>query len=78
MYFFFFVCLNAQVTVTRGKALKKSRTLCLKNQEKNKKNKKNQLKSQEKFKTKKNLVHFFFKCFTPPRVVTLEDILNKM
>ena len=36
-----------------------------KNQEKKSKNQKNQLKSQEQIKDKKNLVRLFFKCFTP-------------
>ena len=32
---------------------------------KNQKNQKNQLKNQQKIKNQKNLVRFFFKCFTP-------------
>ena len=51
-----------KVSKTRGKALKNHVHFVEKNQEKNLKN---QLKSQEKSKNQKNLVRFFFKCFTP-------------
>ena len=47
---------------TRGKALKKSRKRCLKNQEKNKKK---QLKSQEKIKNQKKFGTPFFQVLYP-------------
>ena len=52
----------SRLTNKPGKPLKKSRSLCWKNQEKNKKY---QLKSQEKIKNQKDLVRLFFMCFTP-------------
>ena len=49
-----------------GKGIKKKTYSLLKKIKKIiKKNQKNQLKSQEKIKNKKNLVHLFFKSFTP-------------